>query len=84
VNKLLVHLRSQFTVVSESLNPNGPKRQAFEIYIAPVTEENRANPPKLEQMKKVWSGVNRGPPRKEKFPDPADIEQAVRQEAKAE
>lgn len=43
-----------------SLNPNGkPKRGSFEIYVTKGSEKKH----------KIWSGADKGPPRKDKFPD---------------
>lgn len=54
-----------FTLV---LNDSGkPKRGSFEIYVV-----------KGEKKEKVWSGADKGPPRKEKFPDvEKDLKEAV-------
>lgn len=50
------------------LNADGkPKRGSFEIYVV-----------KGEKKVKVWSGVEKGPPRKDKFPDvEKDLKEAV-------
>lgn len=49
------------------LNENGkPKRGSFEIFVA-----------KGDKKEKIWSGVEKGPPRKDKFPDVEDLKEAV-------
>lgn len=51
------------------LNPDGkPKRGSFEIYVQ--TSEGKTV--------QLWSGVNRGPPRKEKFPDKGVLTQEAK------
>ena len=51
------------------LNPDGkPKRGSFEITV--VRDDGQEN--------LVWSGLKRGPPRKLKFPEEAELLDAVR------
>lgn len=46
------------------LNPEGnPKRGSFEIFL---------------KEKLIWSGIGKGPPRKDKFPDPTEMIEKVR------
>lgn len=55
-------LREHFGNVEVSLNPGGkPKRGSFEIILA------------REDEVVLWSGIEKGPPRKLKFPDPAKV-----------
>jgi len=55
-------LRKEFGQVEVSLNPDGkPKRGSFEIIL--VKDDDVL----------LWSGVEKGPPRKLKFPVAADI-----------
>jgi len=55
-------LRQHFGDVEVSLNPEGkPKRGSFEIFL--VKEEDVL----------LWSGISKGPPRKQKFPEPSKV-----------
>lgn len=42
------------------LNPTKPKRGSFEIYVEKEDAEEKIQ---------IWSGITKGPPRKNKFPD---------------
>jgi len=56
-------LRDSFGNVQVNLNPGGkPKRGSFEIVL-------------LKDGKEVllWSGLSKGPPRKDKFPEPPAV-----------
>lgn len=55
------------------LNPQKPRRNSFEIIL-------------MEGDKEVvlWSGIKKGPPRKLKFPDPAEVVSALKEALKSE
>lgn len=56
-----------------SLN-NGitPRRGSFEIFIQPSSlSTKQATDDDNKTM--IWSGIKKGPPRKEKFPDPKSL-----------
>lgn len=54
------------------LNPQKPRRNSFEITL-------------MEGDKEVvlWSGIKKGPPRKLKFPDPAEVVSALKEALKS-
>ncbi|CAB4057286.1 unnamed protein product [Lepeophtheirus salmonis] len=54
LSSLLLPLR-----LSLKFNPISPRRGAFEIYIVTKSGEDH----------NIWSGLKKGPPRKNKFPD---------------
>lgn len=53
------------------MNPDGkPKRGSFEIHV--VRGDNLATEDNL-----IWSGINKGPPRKDKFPEVDSLVDAI-------
>uniref|UniRef100_A0A9R1SID5 Selenoprotein H n=2 Tax=Cyprinus carpio TaxID=7962 RepID=A0A9R1SID5_CYPCA len=56
------------------LNPQKPRRNSFEIILM---EGDKA-----EVV--LWSGIKKGPPRKLKFPDPAEVVSALKEALKSE
>lgn len=65
-----------FPMLEISLNPDGkPKRGSFEIHVLrnneAATEDNR-----------IWSGISKGPPRKEKFPTGTSLIDAIKKHLK--
>lgn len=58
-------LLSSETTLSLQLNPNGkPSRGSFEIYVQKSSKDDKVN---------IWSGLKKGPPRKDKFPEVASL-----------
>uniref|UniRef100_A0A673KAZ6 Selenoprotein H n=1 Tax=Sinocyclocheilus rhinocerous TaxID=307959 RepID=A0A673KAZ6_9TELE len=55
------------------LNPQKPRRNSFEITLM---EGDKA-----EVI--LWSGIKKGPPRKLKFPDPAEVVSALKEALKS-
>uniref|UniRef100_A0A673FWT3 Selenoprotein H-like n=1 Tax=Sinocyclocheilus rhinocerous TaxID=307959 RepID=A0A673FWT3_9TELE len=51
------------------LNPQKPRRNSFE--------------PATERKVVLWSGIKKGPPRKLKFPDPAEVVSALKEALKS-
>lgn len=53
------------TTLSLQLNPNGkPSRGSYEIYVQKSSKDDKVN---------IWSGLKKGPPRKDKFPEVASL-----------
>ncbi|KAI5624848.1 selenoprotein H, partial [Silurus asotus] len=63
VREALLASRSELRVL---LNPQKPRRNSFEVTL-------------IEGIKEVvlWTGIKKGPPRKLKFPDPAEVVTAL-------
>lgn len=60
-------LRSDFGDFEATLNPDKPRRGAFEISVV------------LEDKKElVWTGLKKGPPRKMKFPEPEAVAEEIK------
>lgn len=52
-----------------ALNAGGkPARGSFEIFVTKSGSEEKVQ---------IWSGMKKGPPRKDKFPEPKDLVQAI-------
>jgi len=56
-------LKPEYPQIEFSYNPTKPRRGAFE-FVAVNKDGSEAV---------LWSGIKRGPPRKEKFPEPAKL-----------
>lgn len=60
---LVESLREKYGDVEADLNPSVPRRGSFEIIVVRDGEEDVT----------VWSGLEKGPPRKLKFPEAEQI-----------
>ena len=59
-----------YSFLQVTLNPEGkPKRGSFEIFLV-----------KKEKEALLWSGVEKGPPRKLKFPDSAKVVELTKEQ----
>ncbi|XP_046353623.2 selenoprotein H-like, partial [Haliotis rufescens] len=65
-------LRSHFSEVNLTLNPEKPRRGSFEITL--TTEDG--------SDVLVWTGLKKGPPRKLKFPDSDAIAKEIQKNLK--
>ena len=67
----LEHFASSYPDAMQEMNPEKPRRGAFNITI---TLEDGSSV-------EVWDGKSKGPPRKEKFPDKDEILDKIKKEA---
>lgn len=61
-------LRGEAPGLALRVNPAKPRRGSFEVTLL-LADGGRAE---------LWSGLQRGPPRKLKFPEPAEVAAALR------
>lgn len=69
-DEVVERLRQRWPTIEAVYNPEKPRRGAFELVL--ITEDGS------EVL--IWSGLKRGPPRKEKFPN-LDLVQDLLNEA---
>ena len=64
VQKLIPHKNFELTLNSEGK----PARGSFEIFVTKAETEKKVQ---------VWTGLKKGPPRKDKFPEPKELVDSI-------